>query len=141
MTTSKPRVELSELEHALLWSSDEMEESWAVVSRRDGHIYFRGPYADDELEAPPDDVDDPRFHARVPSKRDLDLGRPLALDFARSCGPEVYDTVCDYFRRKGAFRRFRALIDAKGLTDRCMPSRKPRLSARCGRGRKTKASS
>lgn len=95
-----------------------MEESWAVVSRRDGRIYLRGPYADDELEAPPDDVDDPRVHVQVPSKRELDLGRTLAMDFARSCGPELYDSVGEIFRRKGAFGRFRGWLDAKGLTDR-----------------------
>jgi hypothetical protein len=53
----------------------------------------------------------------VPGKKELDLGRSLALDFARDELPERYEDVRDIFRKAGAYRRFRALLEATGTLD------------------------
>ena len=57
----------------------------AFLCRRTGKIYWRSETSDldgfeDEL---PDDVEDDEKYAGIPDKRELGLGKPLVLDFAR----------------------------------------------------------
>ena len=69
---------------------------------------------DEEL---PDDIDDEKY-AAIPDKRELDLGRPLVLDFVRQFLPEDYDEVRRIFSRKGAYGRYKALLVRRGALDR-----------------------
>jgi len=66
----------------------------------------------------PDDIDDEQKYIAIPHKRDLDLGKPLALDFARECLPDDFDEVRYTFSRKGAYRKFRALLIRRNALDR-----------------------
>jgi hypothetical protein len=52
----------------------------------------------------------------VPRDRELrvDLGRPLALAFAATELPDDDDTVAGFFRRRGAYRRFKDLLEKRG---------------------------
>ena len=59
-----------------------------------------------------------RNTSRFPDKRELDLGKPLALDFARECLPDDFDEVRYMFSRKGAYRKFRALLIRRNVLDR-----------------------
>jgi hypothetical protein len=54
----------------------------------------------------------------VPHKTDLDLGRRLALRFATSELPECHDQVVAFFRREGAYARFKELLESKGALER-----------------------
>jgi hypothetical protein len=51
----------------------------------------------------------------VPHKRDLNLGSWLVFAFANQDMPDDYDTIRDIFRRKGAYRRFEDLLDARQM--------------------------
>lgn len=46
----------------------------------------------------------------MPNKRELDLGKPLVLDFARKVLPEDLDEVHEMFRRRAAYSSFRELL-------------------------------
>jgi len=46
----------------------------------------------------------------VPDKRELDLGKPLVLDFAREFLPDELDYIRDMFSRRGAYGQFKALL-------------------------------
>ena len=39
------------------------------------------------------------------------LGKPLALEFARTQLPACYEQVCAIFSRRGAYARFKALLE------------------------------
>jgi hypothetical protein len=107
-------VSLDQLELALGWASARDFMSAAYVDRRTGEVHFVG--GDDPMEnALPDDVDDDPNYARVPDKHDLDLGNALAFRFARDFAPELVDAVHDAFRRRGAWSRFKDMLDAKDL--------------------------
>jgi hypothetical protein len=84
----------------------------AFVCRRTGKIYLRTGDSDlDELEdALPDDVEDDAKYVAIPGKRDLDLGKPLVLDFAREFLPDDFDEVRYMFSKRGAYQKFRALL-------------------------------
>jgi hypothetical protein len=86
----------------------------ACVDRRTGEVHWVG--GDDPIEnALPDDVDDDPNYARVPDKHELDLGNRLASRCARDCAPVLLDAVHDAFRRRGAWSRFKDMLDAKDL--------------------------
>ena len=74
---------------------------------------FRVGDNDKEL---PDDIDDEKYIA-IPDKRELDLGKPLVLDFAREFLSDDYDEVRHIFSRRGAYRRFKDLLVRRGALD------------------------
>jgi hypothetical protein len=89
----------------------------AYVCRRTGEIYWDSSLADDEEELP-DDIEDETKYLAVPNKRDLDLGKPLALDFAKAFLPDDVFNVHEIFDRRGAFQKFHSLLRLRGQTER-----------------------
>lgn len=54
----------------------------------------------------------------LPSKRELGLGKPLALNFAREFLPNDIDDVQRIFARRGAYPRFHNLLIRREIRDR-----------------------
>src|ERR1700746_1967029 len=50
--------------------------------------------------------------------RELDLGKPLVLDFAREFLPDDYDEVRHIFSRRGAYRRYKELLVRRDALER-----------------------
>jgi hypothetical protein len=69
---------------------------------------------DDE---PPRGVKDGSLFVFVPLKSELDLGRSLALRFVEKLLPDKRDTAYDYFRARGAYSRFKSLLELVGQLD------------------------
>jgi hypothetical protein len=89
----------------------------AVLCRETGQIYLRSDAAD--LDEIPDDAeDDSEKYIAIPSRRDLDLGKPLVFDFAREFLPDDFDEVRYIFSKKGAYRKFRDLLTRRKAVDR-----------------------
>jgi hypothetical protein len=65
----------------------------------------------------PDDIGDSEKFLQIPDKRELDLGKPLPLDFARQFLPADFDDVLQFFSRRGAYARFKDLLDRRGVLD------------------------
>jgi hypothetical protein len=91
-------------------------EHQAFLCKQTGEIVCHSELADD-LDPLPDDVDDPEKFLRIPDKRDLDLGKPLALDFVHEFLPGDFDEVRQFFSRRGAYARFKALLARRGALD------------------------
>ena len=53
----------------------------------------------------------------VPQKHDLDLGNPFVFRFAEEYLPDLYQEVRDMFHHKGAYSRFKDLLDRQGQLD------------------------
>jgi len=100
--------------------SSDFGDHQAFVCRRTGKIYWRSELGElDEMnDELPDDVDDEEKYIAIPDKLELDLGKPLALDFAREWLPGDFDEVRYIFSRKGAYRKFRALLIRRKALDR-----------------------
>jgi hypothetical protein len=56
----------------------------------------------DDLDELPDDIDDSEKYVQIPNKRELDLGKPLVLNFARQFLPDDFDEVRQIFSSRGA---------------------------------------
>jgi hypothetical protein len=106
-------VKLAELVEAYDWvSGGEQFEAEAFVNRLSGEIVLVG-VAEDEEETT--GLSDEALYVPVPSKRELDLGRSLALRFVRERAPELSPRAHQIFARRGAYSQFKSLLDATGL--------------------------
>jgi hypothetical protein len=65
----------------------------------------------------PDDIDDSDKYVKIPDKRELDLSKPLVLEFLRQTLPSEIDKVQRIFSARGAYARFKDLMDRKGALD------------------------
>ena len=82
-------------------SSGGMGENEAYLDRQSGKIYWHSEFGDNDEELP-DDIDHKKYIS-IPDKRELDLGKPLVLDFAREFLPDDYDEVRQIFQPKRCF--------------------------------------
>jgi hypothetical protein len=96
-------------------------EQHAILCRPTGKIYFHSEGSDmDEFnDEMPDDIDDDEKYIAIPDRKELDLGKPLVLDFARECLPDDFDDVRYMFSKRGAYKKFRALLIRRNALDRC----------------------
>lgn len=92
-------------------------ENEAYLCKETGKIYCHSEWVDD-VEELPDDVEDSERYIAIPDKRELDLGKPLVLAFARQHLPDDYDKVREIFSRAGAYARFKDLLEHRGAIDR-----------------------
>ncbi len=97
-------------------SAGHAEEHQAFVCKETGKIYWHAETLED-LEELPDDLEENERYVRIPDKRDLDLGKRLVLDFAHEHLPSDVDEVRRIFSKKGAYARFKDLLQRKGALD------------------------
>lgn len=108
-------VKLSELHQALDWVSEGGPfENAAYVQRDTGEIFLASDPDDFDVELPAD-IDDAERYLAIPHKNDLGLGRGLVARFVENQCPEHYETVRDFFRSRGAYARFKGLMEEEGL--------------------------
>jgi hypothetical protein len=98
-------------------SSAAPAEHNAYISLDTGQVHWVSELAsmDEEL---PDDLDTSDRYISVPHKNDLDLGKNLALRFAAQEMSDSYDRVRSIFGRKGAYGRFKQLLETEGLLEK-----------------------
>jgi len=79
----------------------------------DGRILYRAEMADiDDISD--EDLDDENL-LEIPGKKELDLGQRLVFRFVESRSPALYQHVRDIFSGRGAYARFKDLLDSEGL--------------------------
>lgn len=108
-------VKLADLEEALLFL-DAGGDAEAWLCRDTGAVLWHSD-GFDEFGPLPEDIDDADRYVAVPDKRDLGLGKPLALEFARTQLPDCYEQVCAMFSHRGAYARFKDLLDRHDSLD------------------------
>jgi hypothetical protein len=112
-----PTITYDDLEAALHWVSAAAPfENAAYISKATGKVFYSSSDRDidDEL---PDDVEDAALYWTVPHKNDLDLGSRLAYRFADERLPEHRREVHEIFRHRGAYGKFKALLERVRLLD------------------------
>ena len=91
-------------------------EHTALVSRSTGETYWQSELSDlDEL---PEDVTEDEDYVEIPHGNDLGLGTRLVWDFVRQFVPELHDQVQDAFSRKGAYSRFKGILERHGSLEK-----------------------
>ncbi len=97
----------------LFVSSDSYGMNSATLCKDTGKIYYRSEMAGiDDAES--EDIDWTNS-VDIPHKNDLDLGKSLFLEFVDKYLPKDYYHVEQIFRARGAYGRFKRLLEDKGL--------------------------
>ena len=91
-------------------------EHQVFLCRQTAKLYWHSEFGD-EFDELPDDVEDSEKYVALPDKRELGLGKPLALDFAREFLPEDFYEVRDIFSKRGAYTKFKNLLVRRHLLD------------------------
>lgn len=109
-----PTIAFEDLDNAFEWvSAAPPFGNFAYISKTTGQIFFASDMSDGDEDLP-DDLEDASLYWSVPHKNDLDLGRELVLSFVDEQMPAKFDEVQGYFGRRGAYARFRDLIEREG---------------------------
>jgi hypothetical protein len=110
-------VSFSDLQFAFEFvSSGGIGENEAYLDRQSGKIYWHSEFGDNDEELP-HDIDNEKYIA-IPDKRELDLGKPLVMDFVREFLTDDYEEVRQIFSRRGPSRRYSVLLVRRGVLER-----------------------
>ena len=95
-------VSFQEILTAFEFAGSSLGEHLAILCRRTGKIYLQSEFSDfDEMnDELPDDVEDDEKYLKIPNKRELGLGKPLALEFAREFLRGDFDEARDIFSKR-----------------------------------------
>ena len=87
----------------------------AYLCRKTGEIFYESDFGDSEEL--PEDLDDAENYLCIPHKNDLELGWRLVEEFMLEAMPEKLADVAGIFRKKGAYARFKNLLEGLGLLE------------------------
>jgi hypothetical protein len=91
-------------------------EHSVYISKSTGETYWQSDMSGmDEL---PDDLDESDDYLEVPHGQDLGLGTRVVWDFVRQHIPHLHDQVQEAFSRKGAYSRFKGLLERNGCLEK-----------------------
>jgi hypothetical protein len=93
-------------------------EHQAYLCRQTAKIYMHSDLYEDPDEQLPDDIEDDEKYISLPDKRDLDLGKPLVLDFAREVLPDDFNAIRGIFSGRGAYAKFKDLLIRRNVLER-----------------------
>ena len=91
-------------------------ESRAFVNLDTGSLHLISDAIELDVEAAEDIEASDRYLA-LPHKNHLDLGRELALSFIEQHLPGEFDRVAGYFHKRGAYSRFKDLLESCGVVE------------------------
>jgi len=111
-------INFSELRNAFEFvSSGPSSQHSAYICVDTGIIYWTSNVMDLEEDIP-DDLETSDRYIQVPHKNDLKLGQGLALAFIDQEIPHDYNFAASLFRKRGAYRRFKELLQSEGLLEK-----------------------
>ena len=109
-------ISFSDLEDAFLFVSSESPLAHsAVINKNTGKTYYQSDLSG--FDDFPEDVESEDYIG-IPHKNDLDLGSNLVFEFASKFIPDKYDDVNRIFNKKGAYRRFKALLESLEMLEK-----------------------
>lgn len=91
-------------------------ESRAFINLDSGTLHCISDAIELDTE-PPEDLETSDRYLALPHKNDLDLGRELALSFIEQRLPRELDRVIGYFHKRGAYGRFKDLVEDRGVLE------------------------
>ncbi len=108
-------ISFSDIENAFLFVCFGPPEShYAYLNKETGELYYTSDMGDSDVL--PDDIEDEKYVA-IPDKYELNLGKNLVFEFMSEYLPEESEKVYSIFRHKGAYSRFKDLLERRGKLD------------------------
>ena len=108
------RIKFGDIEDAFLFVSMSPEFiNRAILCRETGEIFYASEYTgENEI---PEDVDENETCLGIPHKNELNLGKDLVFAFVDENIPDMHERVYRIFGKRGAYARYKDLLDEKGL--------------------------
>jgi len=94
----------------------QMSENQAYLNKETGGIVYQSEVYDN-FEELPDDIDADKY-IEIPHKNELELGRHLVFDFVYQQLPDEAEKIESFFRKKGAYSKFKAFLESQGIIDK-----------------------
>ena len=111
-------VNFEDLEFAFDFASaGQPLESKVYVNPHTGETYFDSDYYDNEEELP-EDLEDEKKYILLPHKNDLNLGKPLAINFSYQFLLDDIEEIKSIFHTRGAYSKFKDFLEEKELLDK-----------------------
>ncbi|WP_036301381.1 UPF0158 family protein [Methylotenera sp. L2L1] len=111
-------VDFTEIRNAFEFvSSGSPSQHHAYISKDTGAIYWTSSVLELDEEVP-EDLETSLNYMEVPHKNELKLGQSLALSFIDQTLPDEYNFVASLFRKRGAYRRFKDMLQYQGLLEK-----------------------
>ena len=111
-------IKFSDIEDAFFFvSMGEMYMNSAILCIETGQIFYISDFGDSD-ELPEDIDDDLDKYIEIPHKNELNLGKPLVLEFSAMHLPDNLEKINSFFYQKGAYSRFKNLLEEKGLLEK-----------------------
>ena len=108
-------ISFDDLEHAYLYVNLAPQYTHnAYLDKETGEMYYTSDLGDSDVL--PDDIEDEKYIA-IPDKYELNLGKFLVFEFTSEYLPEETENVYSIFGHKGAYSRFKDLLERKGKLD------------------------
>jgi hypothetical protein len=109
-------ISFDDIENAFFFvSMDQQFMNNAYLCKETGEIFYTSEMGDsDEL---PEDINDPEKYIAIPHKNELDLGKAPVIEFTSEYLSEELDKVYSIFRHKGAYSRYKDLLERKGALE------------------------
>jgi hypothetical protein len=104
-------VKLDDLEWAVEFASSGIGEHEAYINLDTGETYYVGDVVEEPI---PDDLYENERYLQIPSKRELDLSKRLALNFIAKSMPDKLTIATDIFSSRGAYPKFKVLLESSG---------------------------
>lgn len=111
-------IKFSDIEDAFFFvSMGELYMNNAILCIETGQIFYISDFGDSD-ELPEDIDDDPGKYIEIPHKNELNLGKPLVLEFSAMSLSDNLEKVKSFFHKKGAYTKFKDFLEMKGLLDK-----------------------
>ncbi|WP_295455178.1 UPF0158 family protein [uncultured Thiodictyon sp.] len=111
------KIRIADLEDAFMFASaGAVVDAAAYLDRETGEFRYVGEGGDEPKGVVVELAGSARYLA-VPNKYDLDLGQALIFDFVADQLPEAQEEVQAIFRHRGAYPRFKDLLDERDQLD------------------------
>jgi hypothetical protein len=106
-------VKFSDIQDAIWFvSSASYGMHYAILNKETGRLYYRSEMGDlDEISDEDFDWD---TCINIPHKKELGLGRDLVFEFVAKYLPDEYDRIHCFFRKRGAYSRYKICWNQKG---------------------------
>lgn len=109
-------IPFDEIENAFFFVSvGQISMCRAFLCKETGEIFYTSDMGG--LDDLPEDIDDNDKYIAIPHKNELNLGKALVIEFMENYLPEELERVYSFFRRKGAYSRFKNLLENKGMLE------------------------
>jgi len=110
-------IKFSDIEDAFFFvSSASMYTNSAILCKESGKIFYQSDYLEEEaVDEIPEEISENENCIEIPHKNELDLGRNLVFEFVEEHLPGDFEQVKNIFRRKGAYGRYKDLLEERGL--------------------------